>query len=459
MAVVAPFRGVRYNPEKIKQLEDVITPPYDVITEEAGAELLKKNPYSMMNLDLRNTSQDETDDDGRYQQASDRFSAWQEKQILIRDQQPAIYLYYIDYKLANGQQMTRRGIVGLVGLAEFSEGIVKPHEKTFSGVISDRLQLMEACQAQFSQIFSIYQDPEQVVITDLEKLRQPEPLMEAKDHNGNSHTLWQVTDKAAIARVHHFFADRSVYIADGHHRYTTALDCRRRALAKNPDLPADHPCNYIMMYLCAAEDPGLSVLPTHRLVKWPGTLNADQLQKKMRAGMRISEIKTGARETLIAEVLNRMDESEMDTGMPAFGVYHAGEDRAFLLRMQDGTVEKTQSLAEQAEVLKELDVVVLSELLIQDYLGLSHDQCVKEELVSYISDPDVALDAAVKQSVLQSSHTPLLFLLNSTRVDQVIRVADSGRIMPHKSTYFYPKIMTGLLINKLVGDEPVKLPG
>jgi uncharacterized protein (DUF1015 family) len=458
MAVVAPFRGMLYNPEKIKQLEDVTTPPYDVISKEAGAELLKKNPYSMINLDLRNTSHDATDDDGRYQQASDRFAAWQEEQVLIRDAQPAIYLYYIDYKLANGQQMTRRGIVGLVGLAEFSEGIVKPHEKTFSGVISDRLQLMEACQAQFSQIFSIYQDPEQVVITDLEKLRQPEPVMAAKDHNGNQHTLWRVTDPDALARVHHFFADRSVYIADGHHRYTTALDCRRRALARDPNLPADHPCNYIMMYLCAAEDPGLSVLPTHRLVKWPGIMGADLLREKMAAGMRITEIKMGSRETLIAEVLNRMDESEMDTGMPAFGVYHAGEDRAFLLRMQDGTMEKTKSLADKAEVLKELDVVVLSELLIQDYLGLSHEQCVREELISYVSDPDAALDAAVKQSVLQSDHTPLLFLLNPTRVEQVIRVADSNRIMPHKSTYFYPKIMTGLLINKLVADEPVSLP-
>ncbi len=455
MAVVAPFRGVRYNPEKIVPLEDVVTPPYDVISAEAGVELLNKNPYSMINLDLRNTSQDDTEDDGRYQLARSRFDAWQDDAVLIRDEQPAIYLYYIDYIHPSGKRMTRKGLVGLVGLAEFSEGIVKPHEKTFSGVISDRLELMEECQAQFSKIFSIYSDREQVVISELEKVRESEPICRVEDHNTNIHTIWRVTDKDALTCVHRFFADKPVYIADGHHRYTTALDCRRRARERYPDLPADSPYNYIMMYLCASEDAGLSVLPTHRLVNWPGTMSADQLTEKMSAGLRVSEVKVGARETLIAEVLNRMDEAEMDTGMPAFGVYHAGEDRAFLLRMQDGAAGGSGSLADKSEVLKSLDVVVLSDLLINDYLGLSHEQCVKEELVSYFSDPDAALDAAVKKSVLEDAHTPLLFLLNPTRVDQVTSVADSGEVMPHKSTYFYPKVMTGLLFNQLLDGDKV----
>jgi uncharacterized protein (DUF1015 family) len=458
MAVVVPFRGVRYNPERIEHLEDVVTPPYDVISAEAGAEMLEKNPYSMINLDLRNTSQDETEDDGRYRRARDRFQSWQDDAVLIRDEQPAIYLYYIDYTHPSGSRMTRKGLVSLVGLAEFSEGIVKPHEKTFSGVISDRLELMEECRAQFSQIFSIYSDPEQVVISELEKKREPEPISRVVDNAGNVHTLWRVTDQEALARVHRFFRGRPVYIADGHHRYTTALDCRRRALEKNPDLPPDSPYNFIMMYLCASEDAGLSVLPTHRMVNWPGTMNAEQLREKMEAGMEVSEVRCGSRETLVGEILNRMDEAEMDTAMPAFGVYHAGEDRAFLLRMRDGAVEKNRVLAEKPSVLRDLDVVVLSDLLINDYLGLSHEQCVKDQLVTYFSDPDAALDAAVKKSVLDDSHTPLLFLLNPTRVEQVTSVADSGEIMPHKSTYFYPKIMTGLLINKLVDDEHVALP-
>ncbi|RUM40415.1 MAG: DUF1015 domain-containing protein [Desulfocapsa sp.] len=459
MAVVAPFRGVRYNPDKIKHLEDVVTPPYDVISADAGAELQEKNPYSMINLDLRNTSQDDMKDDGRYHRARSRFDAWQDDAVLIRDKQLSMYLYYITYTHPSGKQMTRKGLVALVGLAEFSDGIVKPHEKTFPGVISDRLELMEECQAQFSQIFSLYSDPDRIVITALEKKREDVPICRVEDNNKNIHTLWRITDQDALTSVFRFFEDKSVYIADGHHRYTTALDCRRRALALNPDLSVDSPYNYVMMYLCASEDAGLSVLPTHRLVKWPGSMSADQLVDRMGDGMQISEVKTGSRETLIAEVINRMDEAEIDTGMPAFGVYHAGEDRAFLLRIRDKTVESTGSLADKPQVLRELDVVVLSELLIHDYLKLTHKQCVKENLVSYFSDSAQALDVAVKQSVLESGYTPLLFLLNPTRVDQVTGVADSGEIMPHKSTYFYPKIMTGLLINKLVSDEKIILPG
>ncbi len=307
MAVVAPFRGVRYNPEKIKRLEDVVTPPYDVISTDDEKKLLQKNPYSMINLDLRNISQGITEDDGRYEQARERFQAWQDENVLIQDEQPAIYLYYIDYNHPSGKRLTRKGIVSLVGLAEFAEGIVKPHEKTFSGVISDRVQLMETCKAQFSQIFSIYADQEQEIISRLEKIREAEPMLQVDDQNANTHTLWRVTDKEALEFVHRFFTDKPVYIADGHHRYTTALDCRRRALAANPDLPADHPCNYIMMYLCACEDPGLSVLPTHRLVRWPGPMTGDQLQERMQQGMTVTEVTQGGRETLIAEVLNRMN--------------------------------------------------------------------------------------------------------------------------------------------------------
>jgi uncharacterized protein (DUF1015 family) len=456
MAVVAPFRGVRYNPEKIERLEDVVTPPYDVISTDDEKKLLARNPYSMINLDLRNISQGTTEDDGRYEQARKRFQSWQEENVLIRDRQPAIYLYYIDYNHPGGSRLTRKGLVSLVGLAEFAEGIVKPHEKTFAGVISDRVQLMETCKAQFSQIFSIYSDQNQEIISRLEKVREAEPMLRVDDQNANTHTLWRVTDQDALASVRRFFIDKSVYIADGHHRYTTALECRRRALAADPDLPADHPCNYIMMYLCACEDAGLSVLPTHRLVRWPGTMTADQLRERMRQGMTVTEIRQGGRETLVAEVLSRMNEADNSGGMPAFGVYHPGEDRAFLLRLQDETISGSPSLADKPEVLQELDVVVLSDLLIRDYLGLNHEQCVRDGLVSYLSDPDAALDAAVKESVLQSAHTPLLFLLNPTKVEQVLKVADSDNIMPHKSTYFYPKIMTGLLLNKLDDEEHIR---
>lgn len=458
MALVAPFRGVRFNPDKIQNLDEVVTPPYDVISEEDGAKFLDKNVYNMIQLDLRNNPHGSDEGDAqRYQDAKSLFDAWQDDEILIRDEEPSIYLYYIDYVHPSGRKMTRKGIISLVGLAEFSEGIVRPHEKTFDSVILDRMRLMDECRAQFSQVFSIYNDSQGAVIDTLEKAREPEPVCKVRDHLLNTHTLWRVTDKQALDTVIRFFADKPVYIADGHHRYTTALGCRNSAMERNPDLPADNPYNFIMMYLCATEDEGMSVLPTHRLLKYPEVIPADEVIEKLKPALDVEEVNGGSREVLMGEILSRMNESVMASSEPVFGLYHPGEDRSFLLNLKN-KADSYSSIAARPEVLRDLDVVVLSELIFHELLGLDHTRIVKEKLVNYYSDPDVAMDVAVKDSIVAEDHTPLLFLLNPTKVQQVTKVADSGEIMPHKSTYFYPKIVTGLMINKLVEEEKIYMP-
>ena len=456
MAIIAPFKGVRFNPDKINRLEDVVTPPYDVINEEDGAKFLEKNAYNMIQLDLRNTSQEMEGDAGRYRNAKTLFDTWQDEGVLIRDEKPAIYLYYIDYTHPSGRQMTRKGLISLIGLAEFSEGIVKPHEKTFDAVISERMKLMDECKAQFSKVFSIYPDSAGTVINTLEKAREDKPVCLVTDHIGNTHTIWRVTDAAALDRVVRYFGDKTVYIADGHHRYATALGCRNNARRINPDLPADSPYNFIMMYLCATEDDGLSVLPTHRLFNSPGAISADEAAEKLTEGFEVEEINGASREVLVAEVLARMNEYEMTSSDTVFGLYHAGEDRCFFLTMK-GEHEQFATLADKPEVIRRLDVVVLSELLVHQCLGIDHKRIMREKLISYFSDPDEGIDVAVKRSVSDDSVTPLLLLLNPTHVNQVTEVADKGEIMPHKSTYFYPKIMTGLVINKLVADEKIYL--
>jgi uncharacterized protein (DUF1015 family) len=439
-------------------MEEVVTPPYDVISEEDAARFLEKNAYNMIQLDLRNTSQDGGGNAERYVRARTLFEAWQAEGVLVRDEQPAIYLYSITYTHPSGRRMTRKGLICLVGLAEFSEGIVKPHEKTFEAVIADRLQLMRECQAQFSKVFSLFQDQDNVVIATLEQAREDQPFCSLRDHNGNIHTLWRVIDPAALAGVARYFADRPLYIADGHHRYTTALGCRRQELLNNPDLPPDSPFNYIMMYLCATGDEGLAVLPTHRLLRYPGRISAEQCVARLRQGLAAEEIRGATREVLLAEVLARMNEWTMSSPVPVFGLYHPGEDRCFLLTLRD-ECGQYPVLAAKPRVLRGLDVVILSELLLQDLLGLPHQRITTEKLLNYFSDPDEAIDVAVKRSVEDDGTTPLLFLLNPTRVSQVTEVADSGQIMPHKSTYFFPKILTGLLINKLDPGEKIRLPG
>lgn len=451
MAKIAPLKGLRFNPEKIVRMEDVVTPPYDVIDEKAKIALLAKNPYNMIQLDLTKNAGEALGAD-RYETARDLFQLWQEREVLIRDSEPTIYLYHTTYSLANGRTFTRKGLVALVGLAEFNEGVVKPHEKTFRSVTDDRLRLIDTCQAQFSQIFSLYSDPENEILTILQGACPEKPLYQVEDQDGCIHSLWAITATEALDRVKMAFADRPLYIADGHHRYTTALQLRELMAKRQGQVAKESPYNHIMMYLCPMEDPGLSVLPTHRLVAYPGRITADELVAKMNDSFDIFEIKGGIRESLVEQVLDRMD--ERPASQTVFGMYEPVADRCFLLTLKAGVMEEVVGAAMPA-ALQELDVVVLSEIIVERLLGLEHDRCDREHLISYYSDPDVALDTAVKEAAATDARSQILFLMNHTPVAQVRKIADENLIMPHKSTYFYPKILTGLLINKLVAEESV----
>ncbi|MBA3004024.1 MAG: DUF1015 domain-containing protein [Desulfurivibrio sp.] len=452
MALIAPFRALRYNPAKIQHLEEVVTPPYDVIDLQAQAAFAAKNPYNMIHLDLsKNFSADQLTE-ARYLQAKETFAKWQQEEVLVREQEPTIYLYHTEYGLPSGRRLTRKGLLCLVQLAEFAEGIVKPHEKTFSGVTSDRLSLLDTCHAQFSPIFSLYPDAQGQIMALLEGGRSAEPLSSVTDHDGCIHTIWGVSDPAVLSQVRELFKERSLYIADGHHRYTTALQFRALMRERLGEVSEDSPYNHTMMYLCGMEDPGLSVLPTHRLVRMLESVALFDLMVKLSQSFIVEEISGGSRETLVAEVLGRMAENSGAATM--FGLYHPQEDRCLLLTLRDGVIDEALG-AKQPVALRELDVVILSDLIIERLLQLDHDRCVKESLVDYYSDSDIALDVAIKEGESRADRSPLLFLMNPTLVSQVKRVADEGLVMPHKSTYFYPKLLTGLLLNKIVPEEKV----
>ena len=315
MALIAPFRALRYNPAKIQRLEEVVTPPYDVIDLQAQAAFAAKNPYNMIHLDLsKNFSADQLTE-ARYSQARETFAKWQQEEVLVRDNVPAIYLYHTEYSLPSGKRLTRKGLLCLVRLAEFAEGIVKPHEKTFSGVTSDRLSLLDTCHAQFSPIFSLYPDARGEIMTMLETARSAEPLAGATDHDGCNHTIWAVTDPAILAQVRKQFLEKSLYIADGHHRYTTALQFRALMRERLGEVAADSPYNHTMMYLCGMEDPGLSVLPTHRLVRMPEAVALDGLKAKLEQSFVLEEIKKSEEKTtteLSKQVKDSIGKFEME---------------------------------------------------------------------------------------------------------------------------------------------------
>jgi uncharacterized protein (DUF1015 family) len=295
----------------------------------------------------------------------------------------------------------------------------------------------------------------------LEAGRPEKPLYEVKDADGGIHSIWPVRDREILAKVREMFTDNAVYIADGHHRYKTSLQFKKLVRERLGELPSDSPYNYTMMYLCPMEDPGLKVLPTHRLVTLPddvlpGLPSMDELASLLSDYFQLEEITGASREIFLGEVLARMEEKvlggQQDSTM--FGLYHAGEDRCFLLNLKQKPGE-IEVLASKPAALQDLDVVVLSELVVEKILGLEYERVENENLIRYFADPDEALDVAVKECVDHDDSLDLLFLMNNTKVSQVKRVADESLFMPHKATYFYPKILTGFLINKLIGDEKI----
>ena len=449
MAFIAPFRAVRFNPAKVAKMEDVVSPPYDVIDSASQAVLEDKNQYNMIKLDLTKRGGTEISDE-RYDGARDTFDQWQNDGVLIHDEIPAIYLYHIDYTLPNGTMFRRKGLSAMVRLHEFSEGIVKPHEKIFQGVTDDRLRLLDTCKCQFSQIFSLYSDENNDVMNLLESDKADAPLCSTTDQDGCVHSIWPVTHPEILLKVQKMFADKALYIADGHHRYTTSLRMREMMIKREGGVAEESPYNHIMMYLCPMEDEGLSVLPTHRLVHYPKAITAAELVANMRGSFGVKEITNGTREAQIAEVLAQMEEER--SKHTAFGMYIPAEDRCFLLTLKEGAMDKELGLG-GSQALRALDVVVLSDLIIEKILGLCHDQCNDENLIHYFADPDEALDASVKISISADTESPILFLMNNTPVKQVQDVADQNLFMPHKSTYFYPKVLTGLLLNKLIPEE------
>ena len=464
MAIVAPFKALRFNPLKLERLEDVVTPPYDIIDEKNQAAFQARNSYNMIYLDISKSPGKGDISDERYNTARNYFTKWQEEGILLRDEMPAVYLYYINFSLPSGLRLTRKGFVALIRLSEFSEEIVKPHEETFATVTADRLRLIDTCRAQFSQIFSLYSDDGDNIIETLEEGLPDNPLCEVRDADGGKHSIWPVTDREILAKMQNLFRTKSVYIADGHHRYATSLQYRRLVREREGKLSDQSPFNHTMMYLCPMEDPGLTVLPTHRLVTLPddalpGLPSMDELARLLEENFELEEIQGGSREILVAEVLARMEEkmTQCRKDQIMFGLYHALEDRCFLLTLKtEGLQSKT--LTARHPALRDLDVVVLSDLVVGDILGLAYERCEHENLVRYFADPDEALDVAVKESIENENFLPLLFLMNNTQVQQVKRVADEHLIMPHKSTYFYPKILTGLLLNRLDPEEVIGPP-
>ena len=453
MAKIVPFRGIVYNPERVENLANVATPPYDVITPPEQLAFYERHPWNIIRLILGKTSEKDTSQDNRHTRSADFFNAWMSENILIQDISPAFYLTSIEFSVQS-RKITRWGLISQVALEPFENGVVLPHEKTFSRVKSERLELMKSCHANYSPIFSLYSDSEQIVLNTMRQScsemtpnMKPDmkPDMKFVDTYGHIHQLWRITDVAVHQKISDFMNDKSIFIADGHHRYETALNYRQWVADRTPGFSPEHPANFIMMYLCGMEDPGLLILPAHRMVK---AISPEKLVSFITEAEACFDISRFPMESGIGTgtAAEKWD-SILNTGCARtrIGVVIRNHQQGYLLSLKPGIMQRMFG-RDLSDRMLELDVTVLTRLILMELLGLNHSQLDDESIMSYSSKTDVALEA------VRTGDCDVAFILNSTRIDQVKRIAEAGEIMPRKSTYFYPKVITGQVLNRLTED-------
>ena len=439
MPDIKPFKGTHYNPEKIDDLGLVTAPPYDVITAETKAELLAKSPYNVVRLILGKAAQEMGGQrpQAEFEEAARTFRRWLEEKIMVTDPEPTVYDLEEKFE-AVGRRYCRRGFIAVLRL-EADRGQVRPHEQTMSAPKEDRLELTRHCQANFSQIFTLYDDREGTVEKALETARPEKPML-SYTAAGITRRLWRVTNPEAIAITRRHLADREIFIADGHHRYETALLYQQEQLKKHPDASGEEPWNFVMSYFSSMSSPGLAILPTHRLLSNFPLPEAKALVDRLGEYFTISECPAAGNDP-VAEAASLLARLESGNSRPRF---------IFLAENLDHPLELTLKPEKAAPILDrlpsstaQLDVSVLQQLVFNHILKISAADMEKQRYTRYTQD------AAEAISAVRSGAAQIAVLLKATKINQVSEVAREGEKMPQKSTFFYPKLATGLLINRL----------
>lgn len=425
MAEIKPFRALRYNTAKAGKIEELACPPYDIISEEQRQEYIARNPHNVIRLELPRGEEP-------YQEAKAVLGQWLEEGALCTDMEPGLYIYEEEFlsQVDRGEVKKLRGLVCRVRLEEFANRVVLPHEETLSKAKEDRFRLMEATRCNFSQIYSLYQDEGHITRKRLDNLAAGcAPRYEFSD-GLVTHRLWVVNDSQAIRAIQEDFAGRKLYIADGHHRYETALNFRDHLRKENIYCPGG---DYVMMMLADMADGGLVVFPTHRLVRGLEDFSGQALMQSCEAWFEVIP-------TEDMESAQTLLDRAYEQGKHAFACYDGLAWHCLVLR---DTAVMAERLPEASEAYRGLDVSILHSLVLEGLLGIDKENMAAQRNLTYTRSPQEAV-----QSV-EAGESCCCFLLNPTRVEEIGAVAGCGEKMPQKSTYFYPKLITGLVMNSL----------
>jgi uncharacterized protein (DUF1015 family) len=417
MAEIEAINALHYDPERTDGLQHVLAPPYDVIDPEQRAELAGRSPYNVVRIDL-------PEGGDPYKDAADTLAQWRADGIIVRDPQPAIWALEQDYTGPDGQRRTRSGFLARVRVTEYGAGTIRPHERTHPGPKEDRLKLTRATKANLSPIFSLYSDPDARAAGAIKPItdRTP-PWSETTDDDGTVNRMWRIVDEGAIEQVRAAVQPAELLIADGHHRYETA-----RAYAE--EIGGEGPHRYVLMCLVALQDPGLTVFPTHRLVKGLRPDQHETLANALRENFEIERL-----------------ENTKDLFPPAnedlqIGYVDAHFKQPFRLRLKDQELAD-DALPDHAPPYRRLDTAVLEALILKQALGLTDDDIDHLHGLGYARDDAQALE------LIETAAYDAAFCMAPTPVERVQAVAEAGESMPPKSTYFFPKVPTGLLFNAL----------
>jgi len=452
MPHISAFRGIRYDLGHVGSLSDVVAPPYDVIDADLLEQLYELHPQNCTRLILGKDAPGDDDATNRYTRAAKHLRNWLREGILFTESDPALYVYHQEFEDA-GQRYTRRGFMCRTRLERFGEGNIHPHEETHSGAKADRLKLWKSCRANMSQIFGLYPDPENVAQEVLDRAILGTTPLEATDHLGVLHRLWPVTDVEVITQAIAAMGDKPVYIADGHHRYETACNYRDELAAematKGETLDEQHAANFVLMMCVSMSDPGMIVLPTHRLFRGLPAISSEELRDRL--GDSFSTETAGEGPQRAPEL---WEEVETENSQSTLALYTAEDERWTLARLTDAGREKmAQAASDHCTDWQGLGVSLLHRLIIDTLLSspdLPAPKYVRsiEEVVEGLAHGDsVGRDHTGQMA--SGGRFELAALVMPATLEHIRAISNAAERMPAKSTYFYPKLVSGLVFNPL----------
>ncbi len=442
MVDILPFKGLRYNPNIELKFEELVTPPYDVINKRMQVEYYRRNEYNIIRLIL---GRDEANDDeynNKYTRAANFLNNWKRDGVLLEDGQKCIYIYQQIYEYPKGETKKRSGIIALVKLDDFKSGNIFGHENTFAGPKADRFKLIRTCKANFSPIFSIFNDSKNKMKKITDKFTSKKPNMQFTDENGIVNKLWLINKKDDTAAIKEIMKDKDIFIADGHHRYETALNYKKEVReALNIKTRSSLPSDYVMMYLTNSESEGLSILPIHRILNDDFGTSPSEFLSDLEEAFDVIKLTKSKNVKLIQEMMSK--ELEQCAGVKtAFGIV-LKDGKNFLIKLKDNINYNDILENDISKIQKSLDVTILQKYVIMQLWIGNPELELDESDISFTSDMSEAIERVL------SGKGKTAFLMNPTPLEKVKKVAMANERMPQKSTFFYPKLLTGMVIREI----------